>query len=243
MAARFYVREGLARAMIGSTIELPPAVTHHATRVVRMGVGDAITLFDGTGGEYEAQLVGVDRRGAHARIDRFSPVERESSLSVTLVLAIVASDAMDYAVRKAVELGVHAIIPVVTSRSAPMPPGPRADKRVAHWNEIAIAACEQCGRNRVPEVSAPINLGDYAPADDEKLFVCAPEDAAAIGSASAERSCAVAIGPEGGFTRVETEALDRRGATRVSLGPRILRTETAVCAALAVLQARSGDLR
>lgn len=243
MTARFFVREGLARTMVGTTVELPPAVAHHATRVVRMGVGDAITLFDGTGGEYAATITSAERRGAQARIEAFSAVERESPLGVTLVLAVVAADAMDYAVRKAVELGVHAIAPIIASRSAPMPPGPRADKRLAHWNEIAIAACEQCGRNRIPPVSVPVALADYSAAPGQALIVCLPDDAEPIGAVTLPSPCAIMIGPEGGFTAQEIAQLDSMRATRVSLGPRILRTETAVSAAIAILQSRSGDLR
>lgn len=244
MAARFFVREGLARPAIGSIVELPDDVAHHAIRVSRTGIGDALVLFDGTGGEYRATMVEIVKRGARARIDAYVADERESRLAITLVQAIIASDAMDYAVRKAVELGVHAIVPLITVRSAPIPAGERATRRHAHWHEIAIAACEQCGRNRVPDVCAPVPLRTYAPAAQEALLVCAPAAAVPLASmTSVHTRCAIAIGPEGGFTDSELEEFAHRGATAVHLGPRVLRADTAALAALAIIQARWGDLR
>ena len=142
-------RRRFAPGLAGETVELDAGAAHHATRVLRLAVGDALTLFDGTGGEYAATLVRVDKRGASVRVERFVPVERESPLALTLAQGIVASDAMDSAIRKATELGVTAIQPLVTARSAPMPDGERGEKRVAHWRQIAIAAAEQSGRNRI----------------------------------------------------------------------------------------------
>src|SRR5258708_8425086 len=158
---RFLVALNLAPSSVGLTVRVPAAAAHHAVRVVRLGVGDALTLFDGTGGEYAATLTRVDRNDVCARIESFDPVERESPLPVTLAQSIVANDAMDYAVRKAVELGVTAIQPIVTERSAPLPAGERGDKRLAHWKGVAAAACEQCGRNRVPPISPTAAWNDW----------------------------------------------------------------------------------
>jgi 16S rRNA (uracil1498-N3)-methyltransferase len=149
---RFFVPSPLAPALAGRTVELDEAAAHHSVRVVRLTVGAALTLFDGAGGEYAATLVRADRRSAAVRIESFEAVERESPLALTLAQGVAANDAMDYAIRKTTELGVTSIRPLLTARSAPLPPGARADKRVAHWRQVAIAACEQCGRNRVPEV-------------------------------------------------------------------------------------------
>jgi len=160
-APRFFSPVPLARDSAGTVVELDEAPAHHATRVLRLAAGDALTLFDGTGGEFDALLERVDKRGAAVRVLRFVPVERESPLEVTLAQAIAANDAMDSAIRRATELGVTAIQPVVTARSAPLPSGERADKRLAHWRHVAIAACEQCGRNRIPEVAAPQSLADW----------------------------------------------------------------------------------
>ena len=138
------------------------AAAHHATRVLRLAVGDALTLFDGTGGEYAATLVRADKRGASVRVERFLPRRaRIARCALTLAQGIVASDAMDSAIRKATELGVTAIQPLVTARSAPMPDGERGEKRVAHWRQIATAAAEQSGRNRIPEVAAPRSLAEW----------------------------------------------------------------------------------
>src|SRR6185295_12621745 len=125
-------------------------------RVLRLTAGDTLTLFDGAGGEFEANLERIDKRGAAVRVLRFVAVERESALDVTVAQAIAANEAMDVAVRKATELGVTSIQPLVTARSSPLPPGERAEKRLAHWQHVTIAACEQCGRNRIPHVAPPV---------------------------------------------------------------------------------------
>lgn len=243
-APRFFVAFELSPALVGQTVDLPEAAAHHAVRVVRLATGDAMTLFTGTGGEYAATLVRADRSGAAVRIDAFDPVERESPLPVTLAQAIAANDAMDYAVRKAVELGVAAIQPLVTARSVPLPSGDRGDKRLAHWRNIAIAACEQCGRNRVPPVAAPLSLAAWLDAwrgDGIVLVPGAPQSLAALPRGTAP--VALAIGPEGGFAEREIDAARAAGFDAVSFGPRVLRTETAAAAALAALQARWGDMR
>jgi 16S rRNA (uracil1498-N3)-methyltransferase len=243
-APRFFVPLPLSPSLRGREFALPEATAHHAVRVVRLAAGDALTLFDGAGGEYAATLVRVDRGGAMARIDAFSPVERESPLAVTLAQAVAANDAMDFAVRKAVELGAAAIQPLVTERSAPLPPGERGDKRLAHWRGIAVAACEQCGRNRVPPVAAPLPWRDWLAGWNGRGVVLAPGAAHPLASLPAATGpVALAIGPEGGFTVRELDAARAAGFDAVSLGPRVLRTETAAVAALAALQVAWGDLR
>jgi 16S rRNA (uracil1498-N3)-methyltransferase len=212
--------------------------------VLRLGVGDALTLFTGAGGEFTATLARVDKRGATAALVRFDPVERESPLAVTLAQAVAANDAMDYAVRKAVEMGVAAIEPVTTARSAPLPAGERMEKRVAHWRQIAVAACEQCGRNRVPDVAAPRPLADWLAAWVGGGLVLDPEAAQALPAVGiGPKPLAVLIGPEGGLTAGEIAQATARGFTAVRLGPRVLRTETAGTAILAALQATGGDFR
>jgi len=228
--------------MAGQAVDLPDAVAHHAVRVVRLAVGDAVTLFTGAGGEYSAVIVRSDRRGASVRIDAFEPVERESSLRVTLAQAIAANDAMDYAIRKATELGVTAIQPLVSQRSAPLPPGERSDKRHAHWRQVAIAACEQCGRNRVPEIGAAQPLGDWLAAWRGSGIMLTPDAECRLASLPAP-PLALLIGPEGGFVDAEIGAGRRSGFVAVRLGPRVLRTETAGVAALAAMHALWGDFR
>ncbi len=246
-AARFYVAAPLAAEIVGTSFRLPDDVAHHAVRVLRLPLGAPIRLFDGRGGEYRAALDRIDRHGATARIDRFDPVEREWAGAPTLAIALVATDPMDAAVRKAVELGVAAIAPVVAARSQGAPAGTRAEKRLLHWRSIAIAACEQCGRNRVPPIAPPVPLDEWL-----RSFAAA-QGAGVIAGPGATRSLAsfaagsapklVVVGPEGGFTEAEMARAVGRGLVPVHLGPRVLRADTAAVAALAILAAVCGDAR
>lgn len=242
--ARFFVEGALGQSTIGAELELPDAAAHHAVRVLRLAVGDVLMLFDGSGGEYTATLVDTAKRGARVRIDRFEGIDRESPLPITLVQAIAANDAMDYAVRKAVELGVTAIAPVIMARSAPLPAGDRAERRRQHWQQIAIAACEQSGRNAVPPVAAPCTLQTWIADWHGSAFMCVPEAAAACSTlAQPSGPVAVVVGPEGGITADEIKYLQKSGVQALRLGPRTLRTETAAVVAVALMQALWGDLK
>jgi len=241
---RFYAPLDLAADAVGRTIELPEAVAHHATRVVRLGLGAALTLFTGHGGEFATTLAHVDKRGAAVRIDAFDPIERESPLAVVLVQAIAANDAMDYAVRKTTEAGVSAIQPLITARSAPLPAGERGDKRHAHWQQVAIAACEQCGRNRIPAIHVAQTFAAWLAAASGDAIALLPEalhDLASLPAPAA--TMALLVGPEGGWDAAEMTAMRTRGIATVRLGPRVLRTETAGVAALAAMQLLWGDYR
>jgi len=241
---RFFVPLDLAPAMVGETLKLPDAALHHATRVVRLVVGDSLTLFNGMGGEYEATIVRIDRRGASVRIERFDPVERESPLMVVLAQAVAASDAMDYAIRKATELGVTTIQPLITARSAPLPSGERSQKRHAHWRQVAIGACEQCGRNRVPEIGAAQPLANWLGAWRGAGITLVPDAQAGIRKLGKPTGpVALLIGPEGGWTSAEIATALERGFTPMRFGPRVMRSETAGTAVLAALQVLWGDLR
>jgi 16S rRNA (uracil1498-N3)-methyltransferase len=243
-APRFFVSLPLAPRMIGETIGLPEAAAHHAIRVVRLAVGDALTLFAGAGGEYAATIARIDKRGAAVRIDGYAPVERESALRITLAQAITANDAMDYALRKATELGVAEIAPLISARSAPLPAGDRGDKRHAHWRQVAIAACEQCGRNRVPEVRAPQALAEWLRGWRGGGVVFVPGAGRGLAALPAPAApFALLIGPEGGLAADEIGGALRAGFTAVQLGPRVLRAETAAVAALAAVHALWGDFR
>lgn len=243
MSPRFYVAKPLSAAMIGTTIDLPDAVAHHVVRVLRLPAGAQVVLFDGTGGEYRATLLDIGSRPARAVLQYHDAVDRESPLQVTLVQSIIATDAMDFAVRKSVELGVAAIEPVIAARSQFALAGGRGDKRLAHWRAIAIAACEQCGRNRVPPIAAPQPMNDWLRTQRVSVAVMASPSAKVALAAFARTNCpaAVVIGPEGGFTDAERALAVESGVVEVHLGPRVLRAETAGVAALAMLAAVVGD--
>jgi len=214
--------------------------------VLRLAVGDRIVLFTGAGGEFAATLARADKREAVARIDAFDPVARESELAVTLVQGIAANDAMDHAVRRAVELGAAAIQPVLTTRSARVPDGERGEKRLAHWRQIVVAACEQCGRNRVPELNGVVTFErwlDNRNADAAGLVLSPTADIALAATSRPQRALDMLVGPEGGFTADEVALAQRRGMVAVRLGPRVLRAETAALASLAAVNALWGDFR
>jgi 16S rRNA (uracil1498-N3)-methyltransferase len=243
-APRFYSPIPIGAENAGSMIELDESAAHHATRVLRLAVGDAIALFDGTGGEFDATLERVDKRGASARVLRFVQVERESPLAVTLALAIAANDAMDSALRKATELCATSIQPLITARSSPLPAGERADRRLAHWRQVAIAACEQCGRNRIPDVAPPRPFADWLREWTDSGVILVPAVRRSLAAIAQPGSkFALLVGPEGGFDPREIAAAQANGFASLALGPRVLRTETAAAAGLAIVQAHWGDLR
>jgi len=234
---RFHVAAGLSS---GAQIDLPRDAAHHATRVLRLRVGESLTLFDGTGGEYEAQIVSIGRDRISVAIGEHRALERESPLAVTLVQGIAGADRMDFIIQKAVELGAAAIQPVLTSKSVVRLSKERAEARLAHWQRIVIAACEQCGRNRIPEVFPAESLAQYsAPQGAVKVMLSpqAPRDLKAI----ARSPLILAVGPESGFDSAEEQLLAQKGFVGARLGPRTLRTETAALAALAALNALQGD--
>ena len=241
-APRFFVDAPLSQAVVGTEIALPDDVVHHALRVLRLGRGDDIALFDGTGGEYQGTIARAGKRDAWARIDAFDAVDRESALATTLVQAIVAADTMDAIVRHAVELGVAAVQPVVTERSARFPVGAHGDKRLAHWRQVARAGCEQCGRNRVPAVRDPVPLAEWLSHPRAGIVFDARADAS-LASLPPATAVDVVVGPEGGLTDREVAQAVHAGLHAVRVGPRILRADTAALSALAAVNLLWGDFR
>jgi len=234
------------RLAAATEIDLPSDAAHHVLRVLRLQEGDALSLFDGRGGEYGAQLVGATARAVTVRVLEFRDIERESTLAVTLVQGLAAADRMDYSVQKAVELGVAAIVPVMTARSLVRLEGARADRRLEHWRQIVVASCEQCGRNRLPEVHPPRALATWlrAPSATALRVLLAPDAPASLADLTrTSGSVELLVGPEGGFTAEESAAACGAGFRPVRLGPRILRTETAGAAMLAAMNALWGDWR
>ena len=241
---RFYCPEPLIPA---TTIDLPEGAARHAGRVLRLRVGDEMTLFDGRGGEYPAQVVAVDRQRVRVDIGSWRDAECEAPINLTLVQALQSGEKMDMTIQKAVELGVTRIVPVVSRRSVVRLEGERALRRLEHWRGVVLSACEQCGRNRVPQVDP---LGDLErwlaqpPAADAVRLMLAPGAAqtlADIAAPAAGSEVELLIGAEGGLAPDEIELARQSGYRALRLGPRILRTETAGLAALAAIQCLWGD--
>ena len=241
-APRFYVREPLAP---GARIDLPAPVTRHAVRVLRLATGTRVTLFDGRGGEYPAVLEYVDRDYAYATVGAWDERECESPLSITLVQAVQAGDKMDYTIQKAVELGVHAIVPLESRRSVIRLAGERAAKRVAHWQGVVASACEQCGRNRLPLVSPLETVEKWLarPPGGALRLMLAPGAERSLAEIAPATQVELLVGAEGGLDERELVAAQLAGFTAIRLGPRILRTETAGLAALSALQTLWGDFQ
>jgi 16S rRNA (uracil1498-N3)-methyltransferase len=241
---RFFVAERLPRDdTLPKTCELDEDAATHI-RVLRLQEGEAITLFDGTGGEFSARIEAIGKRSVTVSLAAFIDVERESPIAVTLVQALATGDKMDWVIQKATELGVAAIQPLSTERSTLKLTADRACKRHTHWLAIAVAACEQCGRNRVPTIHAVQTFDVWlASARVTPCVLLHPRADRSmtqiIGTATA---ASIVVGPEGGFSEDEMARATRAGVISARFGPRTLRTETAGLAALAVMQSAAGDL-
>ena len=226
----------------GDEISLPPGAARHV-QVLRMQPGDAITLFhgsiDGPGGEFEATVTRMGRSEVLARIGTHHAVEREAARAVHLLAGITANERMDWLVEKATELGVASITPLLAERSVLKLKGERADKKLAHWQAVAVAACEQCGRNRVPTLHPAQTLADWLqapPQDGQRLLLSLRPGTQPLHAAAPGHTGLVFLsGPEGGLSGTEEDLALAHGFAPVTLGPRVLRAETAPLAALAAL--------
>jgi 16S rRNA (uracil1498-N3)-methyltransferase len=240
---RLYVEYPLA---VNAIVPLPDPVTQHVARVLRLGRGDGVILFNGDGHDYRGVLEAHGRGGMAALIASASPVARESPLAITLVQALARGEKMDLVLQKATELGVTCIVPLVSERTEVRLDDERAGKRREHWQRVVSSACEQCGRAVLPEVCAPIGIADYAAGqrmrEATKLVLHPGVDTKGLkGLGAIAGEVILAIGPEGGFSERDIDALTQGGFVQLALGPRVLRTETAGLAAIAALQARFGD--
>jgi 16S rRNA (uracil1498-N3)-methyltransferase len=236
----------------GTSLALPENAARHAVRVLRLGVGADLTLFDGRGGEYTARITGTKKEAVSVDILAWTDKECESPLRITLVQALQAGDKMDMTVQKAVELGVAAIQPVSSRRGVVRLDGERAVRRVEHWRSVAASACEQCGRNRVPEVLPLLSLETWLAsletvpenrAITQQRIMLAPGGATSLTGLLPAGDVILLVGAEGGLDPQESVAAAAAGFVPVCLGPRILRTETAGLAALASLQTLWGDFK
>lgn len=230
-------------------VTLEAGAGRHLVRVLRLRTGDAVVLFDGLGGEYAGRITSADdARAVRIVIEGHRAIERESGLELTLAQVVARGERMDLIVQKAVELGITRIVPLTSRRCNVRLDAKRAAKRIAHWRGIVIAACEQCGRNRLPEVAPVRALDDWlaeATGPGERLTL-APTAAMGLGEWATTRSgddpITLLIGPEGGLATDEIANCQTHGFTTIRLGPRTLRTETAGLAAIAALQALCGDM-
>jgi 16S rRNA (uracil1498-N3)-methyltransferase len=229
----------------GGEVELPADTASHLAKVLRVRSGDELILFSGDGREFLGAIESVRGSRVTVSVGAGAAVDRESPLAVTLVQCVPRGDRMDFIVQKATELGVARIIPVLSQRSVVRLDAAQAESKAAHWRAVALNACEQCGRNRLPVIEAPgalLNyLGRATPAGARLLLE--PEPEADAPPARVEAALEIAVGPEGGFADEELEAFRVARFVRVRLGPRILRTETAAIAALTWAQSRFGDLQ
>ena len=242
----------------GSVVDLPRETGAHLAKVLRARSGDEVVLFNGDGREFTGVIEKVQGTRVSASTGAARSIDRESPFQLTLVQCVPRGDRMDFIVQKATELGVVRIVPVLSQRSVVRLDESQSASKQAHWRAVAVSACEQSGRNRVPSVDTPLPLLNYlgglaaqAAASEVLRLVLEPERAQRtealarsidIASAKSASRAEIAIGPEGGFAPEELEAFDLSAFARVNLGPRVLRTETAAIAAIAVLQARFGDM-
>jgi 16S rRNA (uracil1498-N3)-methyltransferase len=226
----------------GASVELPERAVRHVA-ALRLQRGDEVVLFNGDGAESSATLVTLGRRGVVAAVRERRAIDRESLFEVHLAQGICAGDRMDLVLQKATELGVASIQPIATARSIVRLARERRERRETHWQNVVIAACEQCGRNLIPPVAPSTGLPEFValPARGGTRILLAPDGEATLRALAPRAPMTVLIGPEGGLAPEERELAAARGFTPVRFGPRILRTETAPLAALAALQALYGD--
>jgi 16S rRNA (uracil1498-N3)-methyltransferase len=238
---RVYVSEPL---QAGREIDISGNAAEHVIRVLRLGVGDALTLFNDSGNEHAAAISAVRGLALRARVGSPVAVNRESALALTLVQGVSRGERMDWVIQKATELGIRRIIPVLTERSVVKLDERLAARRREHWQGIAIAACEQCGRNRLPVIEAPLKLREYLalPATQVRFQLQPGADLTLRRLPADLETAELLVGPEGGLSEEESALAARFGFASLSLGPRILRTETAAIVAIAALQAARGDL-
>ncbi|WP_245728020.1 16S rRNA (uracil(1498)-N(3))-methyltransferase [Nitrosovibrio tenuis] len=240
----------------GNIVELPREAAHHAIRVLRLEPGAPLILFNGKGGEFQGVIERIGKNGSAALIEKYVDIERESPLEIRVAQAACASDKIDWIVQKGVELGVSNIQILTTKLSVIKLSGERAEKRVRHWQQVAVSACEQCGRNRVPQVApltsfscwvgAQINERKHSTVNTSAdlrfmLSPCAKKGLRDFSGSSPISSITLLVGPEGGFTPDEGAAAMAAGFVPLGLGPRIFRAETAALAAVSAIQALWGD--
>lgn len=247
---------------VGETMVLPDSVYRHAIQVLRLNIDEALILFNGQGGEYLARLTSIEKRRAQVSIEQFDPIERESPLRLTLVQSLIKPDKMDWCIQKSVELGVHAIRPIITARSVVKLKGDKLEKKYQHWQGVMIAACEQSGRTRLPTLLPILSLEDWllnekSPNDSHHQtnhnaaskalrLMMLPRIETTLRDLAAQQQnperIELLVGAEGGFTDDEVVLCLQHNVQAIAFGRRILRAETAALAGLSLVQYHWGDL-
>jgi len=240
-ATRVYVDQYLET---GATCRLPEEAAHHVATVLRMKTGEALVLFNGRGGSYRALITRMEKRGVEINIGEHQADDSESPLSITLVQAVMRGQHMDYALQKAVELGVQSIVPLLCLHGNVKLDQEQQPRRHEHWRKIIISACEQCGRNRLPILSMPQRFADWMGADRSELkLILHPRNGKRLASLKfTGTTLTLLAGPEGGFSDEEVAGAERHGYQSVTLGPRVLRAESAALVAISATQALWGDV-
>mgnify|MGYP006424544743 CR=1 FL=1 len=237
MTTRIYIAENLN---VGQTITLDTKAFQHAINVLRMRLNDSLIVFNGQGGQFDATISGLNRKSAELSLTAFNDINIESPLAIHLGQVMSRGDKMDLTIQKAVELGVHDITPLSSDRCNVKLDDTRAAKRLAHWQQVVISACEQCGRNTLPTLHPITPLKDWQLKPAKNKLILHPSSQSTLSDLT-PGSCSIVIGPEGGFSESELKDALANDFKCVQLGPRILRTETAGLAMISVLQARLGD--
>ena len=240
-APRFYTQQVLSA---GGEVTLEEAPSRHIAGALRLKPGASLRLFNGEGGEFLARLLSVGKRQVTVSVESHYPQDRESALAVTLGLAVSRGERMDYAVQKSTELGVARIAPLITERTEVRLKGERLEKKQRHWEQVAISACEQCGRNRPPLIDPMQAFDSWVAGEHAGLrLVLHRRAGTSLGELPTPNAVTLLIGPEGGLSDAEINAAEGAGFQSLALGPRVLRTETAPVAALSILQFHWGDMQ
>ena len=230
-----------------SSLDLDGSAARHLSSALRMKIGQEITLFNGQGGEYAAELTEVGKNKVSAKVVEYRDIDRESALKVHLAIGVSRGERMDLILQKATELGATEITPLFTERTEVKLSGERLEKKIRHWQQIAISACEQCQRNQVPLINCPETLDQWlSPSDqgsDEILkFVLHHRTEKRLSEHQAVKDICLLVGPEGGLGDREIAEAIQNGFQPLALGPRVLRTETAPLAAISIMQSLWGDM-
>lgn len=227
----------------GTLITLEESPSRHIAKVLRMQPGRELVLFNGRGGEYQACIEAVNKKSVSVTVGGFDQTDRQSPLNIELAIGLSRGERFDWVLQKATELGITRIAPLITERTEVKLSGERLEKKMHHWQQILVSACEQCQRNRLPQLSKPVKLADWLATSEAALqFVLHHRSDRALSELPRPDSLALLVGPEGGLSDAEIQLAQAQGHTPLALGPRVLRTETAPVVALSLFQHLWGDL-